>query len=216
MSGKGLTIANALLAAPARTASPASFTPPEIEDWNTRSWASLRLEMTGAARDGAYLHWRYVQHPSFQYHFVQIGDTQGGGIGLLVWRLEIIRHKIGDQLHEVARIGRIVEFLPTSQDNAAELLSHLWTVLDAAGAVGCDCYLYHGKFGQWLADAGLHRLDLHPDGNAVPSRFAPLDAAGGQIRSAVSLRTPPWPAYPFSPECTWYWTKSDSDQDRPN
>jgi len=177
--------------------------------------------LTGPARDGAYLHWRYVQHPTFQYSFIQIPNSaaqssQAGRIGLLVWRLETIRHKVGDQLHDVAKIGRIVEFLPTSRENAAHLLSHLWHVLDAAGAFGCDCYLYHGQFGQWLTDAGLHRLDDRPDGNAVPSRFQPLDAAGGQIRSAVSLRTPPLPVYPFAPDCTWYWTKSDSDQDRPN
>jgi hypothetical protein len=157
-----------------------------------------------------------VQHPTFKYRFIQVAADDSSAIGLLVWRLQTIRQKVGDSLHDVARIGRIVEFLPTARDNAIDLISHLWTDLEANGALGCDCYLYHGPFGQWLADAGLHRLDDHPDGNAVPSRFSPLDAAGGQIRSAVSLRTGPWPAYPFSADCSWYWTKSDSDQDRPN
>jgi hypothetical protein len=182
------------------------------------------MELTGPARDADYLRWRYVRHPSFQYNFIQIPEaaptttarTVGGPIGLLVWRLEVIRQRVGDQLIDVARIGRIVEFRPASRENAAQLLAHLWNALDAAGALGCDCYLYHGRFGQWLTNAGLHRLDDHPHGNAVPSRFQPLDAAGGQIRSAVSLRTPPFPAYPFAADCTWYWTKSDSDQDRPN
>jgi len=223
-AGKRQAMANALLARPLQTTSVASFAPPDPAEWNELSWASLRLELTGAARDGAYLHWRYVQHPTFQYSFIQIQNSapgtiatpQAGRIGLLVWRLETIRHKVGDQMHNVAKIGRIVEFLPTSRENAAHLLSHLWHVLDAAGAFGCDCYLYHGQFGQWLTEAGLHRLDDHADGNAVPSRFQPLDAAGGQIRSAVSLRTPPLPVYPFAADCTWYWTKSDSDQDRPN
>jgi hypothetical protein len=215
-TGKGSTIANALLARRSRTASTVSFVAPAIDAWNKRSWASLRLKLTGPVRDGAYLHWRYVQHPTFKYRFIQVAGDDSSAIGLLVWRLETIRQKAGDTLQDVARVGRIVEFLPTSPDNAINLISHLWTNLDANGAIGCDCYLYHGPFGQWLTDAGLHRLDDHPDGNAVPSRFSPLDAAGGQIRSAVSLLTGPWPAYPFSADCTWYWTKSDSDQDRPN
>ncbi len=233
--GKGLTMARALLAQPARATSVAGFAPPDPAEWDQRSWASLRQELTGPVRDAAYLQWRYAAHPTFQYRFIQIADSAAGvltggacpgnayqrerprqSIGLLVWRLETIRHKVGDQLHDVARIGRLVEFLPTSPQNASHLLAHLWDSLDAAGAFGCDCYLYHGKLGKWLADAGMHRLDDHPDGNAVPSRFQPLDAAGGQIRSAVSLRTPPFPAWPFSRDCNWYWTKSDSDQDRPN
>ncbi len=215
-AGEHQKMANALLGHPLRATSAATFAPPEPQQWNQRSWEPLRLELTGAARDAAYLDWRYVRHPSFQYNFIQIPETAPGPIGLLVWRLETIRQKVGDQLIDVARIGRIVEFLPASKQNAASLLSHLWNVLDAAGALGCDCYLYHGRLGQWLTDAGLHRLDDHPHDNSVPSRFQPLDSAGGQIRSAVSLRTGPFPAYPFASDCTWYWTKSDSDQDRPN
>ena len=233
--GKGQAMAQALLAHPPQTTSVATFAPPDPAEWDQRSWASMKLELTGPVRDAAYLHWRYVQHPTFQYRFIQVPDSAAsaltGGIppgthrqwgywrhstGLLVWRLETIHHKVGDELRDVAKIGRLVEFLPASRENATHLLSHLWHALDQAGAFGCDCYLYHGQLGQWLADAGLHRLDDHPDGNAVPSRFQPLDSAGGQIRSAVSLRTPPFPAYPYAPDCTWYWTKSDSDQDRPN
>ena len=222
--GKGLALANALLARPSRATSVAAITPPDPDPWDQSSWASLKRELTGPVRDAAYLHWRYTQHPTFEYRFIQVADRAAArhgesgrhSIGLIVWRLETIRHKVGDQLHDVARIARLVEFLPTSAENARHLIAHLWDAINVAGACGCDCYLYHGKFGQWLAGAGLHRLDDHADGNAVPSRFQPLDAAGGRIRSAVSLRTPPFPVYPFAPDCTWYWTKSDSDQDRPN
>jgi hypothetical protein len=217
---KGNEMANAFLADPAPATTIATFAPPVRDEWNQRSWEPLKLELTGAARDGDYLYWRYVQHPLFQYRFIQIEDPSAARsasqIGLLIWRLETVRHKVADQLHDVGKIGRIVEFLPTSPGNAKDLLSHFWQVLDGTGAFGCDCYLYHGRFGQWIANGGLHRLDDHPDGVAVPSRFQPLDAAGGQIRSAVSLRTPPFPVYPYATDCMWYWTKSDSDQDRPN
>ena len=49
----------------------------------------------------------------------------------------------------------------------------------------------------------------------LPSRFQPLDGKGGGIMSAIFLRDAKSPTQDDC-ECPWYWTKSDSDQDRPN
>lgn len=183
------------------------------EHWDERDWPEFASISAGAVRDSEYLTWRYRQHPVFEYSFIGIPD--GRRTGLAVWRLETIRHQLAAHYVDVDRIGRLVEFLPTSAANAENLYAAFLQAVDAAGAMCADYYGYHGALGRWLHEFGLRRTDSHPDGAALPSRFQPLDQKGGSIASAVFLDTAAPPVV-VDGDCRWYWTKSDSDQDRPN
>ena len=183
------------------------------ERWDETDWAEIATQTVGAARDSAYLNWRYVHHPRFQYRIVTL--PEGRRTGLLVWRLETIHRLVDGQLVPVDLIGRMVEFLPVSNENAQRLLDAFLLELDASGALGADFYTFHGPTRTLLATGEFVDVHTIADGQAVPSRLQPLDGESGDILSAMFLpeNVPPCT---LAPDCPWYWTKSDSDQDRPN
>lgn len=183
------------------------------QSWNTCDWPQIAFQTVGAARDLNYLTWRYEEHPCFSYRFIAI--PEGDRTGLVVWRLETIRHATPQGIREVDQIGRVVEFLPVSHNNAKQLLSLFWQKLYEAKAFGADYYGYHGEIGGLLRELGFHGVEGHVDGPAIPARFQPLDRKGGRIQSAVLVHAEV-PVCWNDARCIWYWTKSDADQDRPN
>jgi hypothetical protein len=180
-------------------------------DWDTLDWPAIAAETIGTARDSQYLKWRYLEHPRFKYQIITVAD--GTRTGLLIWRLETIRRAAGETREDVDRIGRVLEFLPVSPDNARDLLAVGLRRMHDAGALGADFYGYHSEMNRYLDESGFVATSGIPDGDLIPSRFQPLDGKGGGILSAVFLQTP---APSFNGSSPWYWTKSDSDQDRPN
>lgn len=182
-------------------------------NWDERDWPTIAAQTVGAARDLDYLTWRYVDHPVFRYRFIGVSD--GERTGLLIWRLETIRHVARQGGEEIGRLGRVVEFLPTSLSNARQLLTVFTHELVEAEALGADYYGYYGESRNWLEEFGFRSVEGQPDGWMIPSRFQPLDCRGGSIRSALSVRDEV-PVCSSSTGCSWYWTKSDADQDRPN
>jgi hypothetical protein len=183
------------------------------ESWDETDWSKIAAETVGAARDRDFLSWRYAQHPLFDYNFIVA--PEGGRNGLIVWRLETIKKATEDGGREdVEKIGRLVEFLPASEANGRELLAHFWKQVAAADAIGADYYGYHGPTRETLNALGFGMIS-EADSNAIPSRFQPLDGKGGGIMSAFFLKKDA-PAVTIAADCPWYWTKADSDQDRPN
>jgi len=181
--------------------------------WDQRDWPEHAARTIGAIRDADFLTWRYKNHPVFEYRFLTV--PEGNKTGLAVWRLETIRMETPHGRKDVDRIGRLVEFLPASPANAQALFGAFLGELDRAGAMAADFYGYHGDTRKQLHDLGFRGAETHPEGGALPSRFQPLDGKGGGILSAVFLRDTKSPLKDDA-ECPWYWTKSDSDQDRPN
>jgi hypothetical protein len=181
--------------------------------WDETDWPKIASQTVGAARDTDYLNWRYVQHPCFKYGIVTV--PEGNRTGLAVWRLEPIQRETPAGRVLVDRLARLVEFLPVSENNGRELINALLVDVRATGALGVDFYGYHGFTRSILQHNGLRSIEAHPDGALIPSRFQPLDTHGGGILNAMFVPE----GLPFcttEPNCPWYWTKSDSDQDRPN
>jgi hypothetical protein len=179
------------------------------DDWDQTSWARIARATIGAARNTTYLHWRYRRHPLFDYRFVTLNG------GLLVWRMETIRRKTEAGEEPFDRIGRAVEFLPASRENARELLLAFFQQLARADAIGADFYGYHGETRHWLNENGMLPVESHADGAAIPARFQPLDGKSAAIMSSMFIAGDA-PACTAALDCNWYWTKSDADQDRPN
>jgi GNAT superfamily N-acetyltransferase len=182
-------------------------------DWNAKDWSELASNSIGAARDLDYLKWRYLNHPCFDYRFLAVPEKNR--TGLAVWRLEVIRRLTPQGHADVDVIGRLVEFLPASHKNAKTLFSVFCRELVEAGALGADFYGYHSKYSAWLNEFGFHLVSDHPDGVLIPSRLQPLDSRPGNILGAI-ISEDKLPSHPEASNCSWYWTKSDADQDRPN
>ncbi len=183
------------------------------ETWDRRDWPLMASNTIGAARDKNYLTWRYLNHPCFEYRFRAV--PEGDRTGILVWRLETIRQSTISRSEDIDRIGRVVEFLPVSRNNAGNLLSILWHELLEADALGADYYGYHGEHEIWLEEFGFRATETHPDGQMMPALFQPLDSNPATVLGAVVAQGD-LPCYPGEAHSVWYWTKSDSDQDRPN
>ncbi len=181
-------------------------------DWDGQNWRAIAAETVGAARDADYLSWRYLQHPSFHYEFITL--PEGARTGLLIWRLETIRMAGSDGLQDFDRLGRVVEFLPVSAANARGLTSLLRNRLRQMDAMGADCYQYHGATRTLLTECGFLDTASVEDGTAIPSRFQPLTVDAGTLNAMFC--DPDLPPCNSGSGCSWYWTKSDSDQDRPN
>lgn len=181
--------------------------------WDRADWPRIAASTIGAARDRDYLDWRYARHPVFNYRVIAV--PEGDRTGLAVWRLETIRRQTPEGRVDIDKFGRLIEFLPASRANARKLGAAFLEHLCGAGAFGADFYGYHGETRTWLEEVGFRPTADHPDGDAIPSRFQPLDGKGGGILSAMFLAEP-LPGCNDAIDCPWYWTKSDSDQDRPN
>ncbi|HEY6989019.1 MAG TPA: hypothetical protein VH369_11575 [Bryobacteraceae bacterium] len=182
------------------------------EQWDTVDWPAIARETIGASRDGDYLRWRYLDHPRFAYRIVTLPERER--TGLLVWRLETIQRSVPEGREDIDRIARIVELLPASEENGRLLLAAALGEMEAAGALGADFYGYHAGANRALEEVGFLDCASIEDGERLPSRFQPLDGKGGGILSAMFLKET---APGFAPaDSAWYWTKSDSDQDRPN
>jgi hypothetical protein len=181
--------------------------------WDHTDWPAIATETVGAVRNSEYLRWRYLDHPSFEYHTVTV--CEGDRSGLAVWRLETIHRQAPEGRIPVDTLARLVEFLPASNENGHLLIQTLLKDVRAAGAMGIDFYGYHGSARTILEQSGVRSVAAHPDGALIPYRFQPLDTHGGGILNAM-FAPEGLPPCTTGLECLWYWTKSDSDQDRPN
>ena len=182
-----------------------------LKIWDDKGWNIFSRKSVGAARDAHYLKWRYLHHPIYRYNIISIKDDSG--VGICIWRLEKIKTSIMNS--KELSFARVVEFIPSSLGNAKALLFELTNVLKKSDINGFDYFGYHGVIGNWLISHGVKQIDDHPDGVFIPFLFQPLSSEKAQIRSMQSIDLPP-PNYPLRLSCDWYWTKSDSDQDRPN
>lgn len=189
----------------------AGWSPATAAAWD-RFWnETLAPKLVGASRDAAYLRWRYVGHPRFEYQmrFAQ-RDSDGAVEGIAVLRIEQVRGR-------AARVVRIVEFLASA---AAENSLVRW-VLEAgrdSGVTMGDFYCSSAPAAQALARAGFRREAATSEGTAAfPSRFQPLEP--GHFPMTTLVRLPQaWRGTlgRLASDGRLYITKSDGDQDRPN
>lgn len=180
--------------------------------WDEVDWPRIAAETVGACRDLNYLNWRYLNHPCFSYRVLTV--PEGASTGLLIWRLETASHIVDGQRTDLDRVGRVVEFLPASPANATRLLAALQADLLQQDALGADFYNYNAGCLQTLDHHQFRSTLLHPDGHSIPTRLQPIDPGGGMLNAIFA--DPDLPPCDLSSTCPWYWTKSDSDQDRPN
>jgi hypothetical protein len=168
--------------------------------------------LIGTWRDSAYLRWRYLVHPRFEYRVLFARDESGDTLcGLVVYRLE--------RVHESNEcVVRIVELL--GERAATRLL--VATVVEeayAAGAAFVDFFCTLSSLAPALEDCGFVRDDALPA--SLPMLFQPLDFRRNRVRAAIWMADDELAAAAAGPngpldQDALYVTRSDGDQDRPN
>ena len=163
--------------------------------------------IVGTWRDAEYLRWRYLEHPRFDYVLRLAEDSSSGALrGLLVYRIEAVR----DRLEKVIRV---VEFL--CDEAAGSLLSAaLIEEGEDAGVAFADFYCTSRTFAESLEKNGFLEETLP---NRLPELFQPLEFTHSTFTAALRVR-PSVSAdnHAFFRSNNLYFTRSDSDQDRPN
>jgi hypothetical protein len=187
-----------------------SFESINEKTWNKRGWDNLKVKTIGCSRDSKYLIWRYLEHPIYKYNSIVVDD--GINVGLLIWRLDKASNFAHANLSSDSyQFARIVEFLPNSEFNALKLLSIFIQCMKESGIQAADFYCYNKEICNLISKMGFMVM-RETTGIQFPNYTQPL-SVGSPIRSATKLND----SYAsVGSSGDWYWTKSDSDQDRPN
>ncbi len=167
-------------------------------------WQRVRAQFPLCTeRTGAYLNWRYADHPRFDYHITALRDGEKM-VGLAVSRIETA---LG------LRIERLVECLALPEYRRS-LVGHIVSRAQRDGADLIDFFVSGQTFDEDFRACGFVNDRAVID--AVPMLFAPVDHSRKGIRCTayhgVSLAIPD---ASFRDPDHWLITKGDGDQDRP-
>jgi hypothetical protein len=159
---------------------------------------SFPVPAYGAERSRAFFRWRYEQHPAIKYEFLLSEDRQG----VLVLREE-------RESNTGIPVVRIVDLLADGVSSAA-LLRAAVREASARGAAIVDFFCSVPAYDDALKRAGFFEESDNGDGR-IAALFQPLDFRKLGIRTLATS-----PAGASAAPATWFVTKADSDQDRPN
>ena len=148
-------------------------------------------------RSRSFIRWRYETHPAFTYEFVLSPDLKS----------VLIFHEEREQ-NTGALIIRVVDLL-AREEHQDGLLTALVTESTKRGAALVDFFCSLDCYDPSLERCGFFNEEDHADGR-LAALFQPLDFRDASIRVLASGE----PAQ--AGEASWYITKADSDQDRPN
>ena len=187
-----------------------SFDAVSKKTWDNRGWGKLKVKTIGCSRDSKYLTGRYFEHPIYKYNSIIVDD--GINLGLLIWRLDSVSNSSHtNRFGESYQFARIVDFLPNSEINASKLLSSFIHCMKDSGVQAVDFYCYNDEIVNVISKMGF-AVSKESTGIQFPNYTQPI-SVGSPIRSAIKLND----SYALvSSSKDWYWTRSDSDQDRPN
>ncbi|HKW47094.1 MAG TPA: hypothetical protein VJN70_06600 [Gemmatimonadaceae bacterium] len=179
------------------------------ESWDACWKEAIAPRFAGAVRDSAFIRWRYLNHPTFQYHVSVARHCPSGTVhGVLVSRLETVRGR-------TEKVLRICDLLTDRTAPADCLLQHLIQTARQNGVAFADFYCT--KSIDSLSQYGFFAEHATTDELTLPSRLQPLESGGRPLNAAIRL-----------PEALrgtigdllargeLYLTKADGDQDRPN
>lgn len=175
--------------------------------WNQFYWNDFAKKTVGFARDYSFINWRYLKNPFFNYRILLCTDNSGEYKGLAVVRIEDVL--------DGEKIGRIVEFIASDQDSAI-VLANAVINLDQ-DVLFYDFYCFSSVSSWGLEAVGFKKvLKSKQENIVVPSRFQPLDLDVTNLMASMYTTPEFKKKFNFIKENSWYVTKGDSDQDRPN
>lgn len=167
--------------------------------WDERSEAE---RVAGTRRSAGYLNWRYADHPAGGYRLFE-ARRNGRVRGVAVYRVESVRDM-------PVRVGRLVELFSESPAEAAlvDAVLHDAHTQDVAFV---DFFCSYPGVSEAMSRAGFVECE-DPAAVGLPSLFQPIDRRRRGIPFMAYLAKDPQAQAVRS----WYVTKGDGDQDRPN
>lgn len=182
----------------------------DYEKWDAFYNEEFSKKYIGFSRNSSFIRWRYLNHPTFNYHLIGCFDLQNNYKGLIVYRIEKI-------LDGQAKIGRIVEFIASDQDSAICLANYLVEIGGGNDLLFYDFYCYSSISSWGLEAVGFKRDYKNTNDNIVlPTRFQPIDLNVTDMMAAMYIGRDIQKDINLVTDQQWYITKSDADQDRPN
>ncbi len=168
------------------------------DEWDETFEKVIAPQIIGTWKDTSYINWRYITHPTFQYHV----KRPPSGKGLIVYRIAELLNEAREPTGFKAM--RVVDFLVDPEEGAA-MGARLIQEAEATDCAFIDFYCSSVKFGLPLQEAGFSLGEA-----MLPSLFSPLDfefrpVSYGIRIPGISIHDP-----------RLYLTRSDADQDRPN
>lgn len=156
-------------------------------------------------RTAKYMNWRYIQHPSFKYDCWCFEAATG--LAYFVWRCE----KVPGTSLSVARICEVIG------DPASISLAYSTACneMRATGAAIADFFCTYAQTNMALAESGMHYVITQPEFD-LPRLYSPLsDDPRKTINWSLSISDKLFKMdHRNYSQC--YFTKGDSNQDRPN
>ncbi|RIX52044.1 hypothetical protein D3P08_13785 [Paenibacillus nanensis] len=179
------------------------------EKWNSFYYTHIAPKTISISRSFAFLNWRYINHPTFNYLVYTAQDQAGNYEGLLVARVESI-------VNGTAKILRIVEFISKNQDASIALANKIVEIGTKEAVLFADFYCTTDMFNFGLESVGFKREFTSDDDKIVlPSRFQPVDLSVVNLNACLSFYGKKVRKMNLLNN-NIYFTKGDSDQDRPN
>ncbi len=161
-----------------------------------------------AVRSPAYLNWRYTNHPLFDYDLYEYVAGREV-LGYVVVRID--RFSYRDQRFSFARIID----LNCQERIDFDLASALTTVLQRKRVDAIDFFFSGTVYLPTFRRLGYVEA-TQPPYDAIPWLLNPVDRRRRSINWMVYDRGSAADQRLFSNQDTWYLTKGDGDQDRPN
>jgi len=169
-------------------------------------WSDIGVKYLATThRSSRFMNWRYIDHPLYEYQcYISRGSK---GPVYYVWRDE----KVANQ--EVS-VGRICDVIGEPQA-IAETFPSIFSVMARAGHAFVDFHCSNAAVNAALAAAGMQPVVSRPDFD-LARLFQPLESAPNRkLDYYYNLRANVDRLFSANYSLT-YFTKSDSNQDRPN
>jgi len=179
------------------------------DKWNTFYNEHIAPKTISVSRNYEFLNWRYLSHPTYNYLVYTVQDKAGNYEGLFVARVESI-------VNNTAKILRIVEFISKNQDASIALANKIVEIGTEQDVLFADFYCTTDMFNFGLESVGFKKEFTSEDDQLVlPSRFHPIDLSVVDLNAVISFYGKKVRSLNLLNN-NIYFTKGDSDQDRPN
>ncbi|KYG94256.1 hypothetical protein ABEW24_13935 [Paenibacillus jamilae] len=177
--------------------------------WDSFYYTHIAPKTISVSRNFEFLSWRYLNHPTFNYLVYTAQDQAGNYEGLFIARVESI-------VNNTAKILRIVEFISKNQDASIALANKIVEIGTEEAVLFADFYCTTDMFNFGLESVGFKKEFTSDDDKIVlPSRFQPVDLSVVNLNACLSFYGKKVKRLNLLNN-NIYFTKGDSDQDRPN
>lgn len=176
----------------------------DFDDEYDQCWKSLRDKfLLTVDKTSSYMNWRYTKHPYFQYQKMRCTTPQGNVY--FIWREEEVK--------EHTRVARLCDIIGTSQSVIEAFPSFFSILIEKKDIAFADFMCSNAELNSALLYSGMKEV-ITLDGFDLPRLLSPVV---NDVRKRLSFAyTLAHMKKEFFRSHLTYFTKGDTNQDRPN